>query len=67
LRTAVEFLHQFKEKAVRIDKTAGMSEAELADRIIIGKLCDRERPEFTAEMHALTRRTVAAVKQEQPS
>jgi 2-oxoglutarate ferredoxin oxidoreductase subunit beta len=67
LRTAVEFLHQFKEKAVRIDKTAGMSEAELADRIIIGKLCDRERPEFTAELHALTRRIVAALKQEQPA
>jgi 2-oxoglutarate ferredoxin oxidoreductase subunit beta len=64
LRTGVDFLHQFKEKSIRIEKTAGMSEEELADRIIIGKLCDCERPEFVHQLHQLTDQIVANLKKE---
>ncbi len=64
LRTGVDFLHQFKEKSIRIEKTAGMSEEELADRIIIGKLYDCERPEFVHQLHQLTGRVVADLKKE---
>ena len=40
------------------------SEEELEDRIIIGKLCDRDRPEYVSELHQLTQRTVAALQAE---
>lgn len=64
LRTGNDFLKMFKQKSVRIEKARGMSEEELADRIVIGKLCDRERPEFVTELHALTNELVDSLKQE---
>ncbi len=67
LRTANDMLHLFKEKAIRIQKTGGMSEDELADRIVIGRLCDRDRPEYVNELYELTRKAVAEVQQEVPS
>ncbi|UCD63138.1 MAG: 2-oxoacid:ferredoxin oxidoreductase subunit beta [Candidatus Zixiibacteriota bacterium] len=62
LRRAIDFLKMFKEKAIRIEKTRDMSEEELKDRIIIGRLCDRDRPEFADEMHKLTAEQVAGLK-----
>jgi len=35
LSTAVDFLRKFKERSIRIEKAKGMSEEELADRIVI--------------------------------
>jgi 2-oxoglutarate ferredoxin oxidoreductase subunit beta len=64
LRTGNDFLKMFKEKSVRIEKARGMSEEELADRIVIGKLRDRERPEFVTELHELTNELVENLKQE---
>jgi 2-oxoglutarate ferredoxin oxidoreductase subunit beta len=54
MREGGDFLRMFKEKAVRIEKARSMSEEELVDRVIIGKLCDRDNPEFVAEVHRLT-------------
>jgi 2-oxoglutarate ferredoxin oxidoreductase subunit beta len=64
LRKATDFLTRFKEQSIRIDKTAGMSEDELRDRIVIGKLCDRDRPEYVNELHQVTQEQVEAVRQE---
>lgn len=55
LRTGKDFLDMFKKKAVRLEKARGMAEEELEDRIVVGKLCDRDRPEFVDELHKLTR------------
>lgn len=55
LRTGKDFLDMFKNKAVRLEKARGMTEEELEDRIVVGKLCDRDRPEFVDELHRLTR------------
>jgi 2-oxoglutarate ferredoxin oxidoreductase subunit beta len=65
LRSAVDFLRQFKEKAIRIEKTAGISEEELAEHIVIGKLMDRQRPEFVKQLHQVTDQTVAALAAEE--
>lgn len=64
LRTATDFLTQFRDQSIRVEKAKDMSEEELKDRIIIGKLRDRERPEFVSELHALKRAQVEALKEE---
>jgi 2-oxoglutarate ferredoxin oxidoreductase subunit beta len=55
LSSAIDFLQQFKERSIRVEKARDKSEEELAGRIVIGKFCDRERPEWVSELHALTR------------
>jgi len=64
LRTAKDFLHRFKEQAIRIDKTRDMSEDELENRIIIGKLCDRDRPEYVTELHKITQEQTDLIRKE---
>ncbi|HUU47086.1 MAG TPA: thiamine pyrophosphate-dependent enzyme [Acidobacteriota bacterium] len=64
LRTGPDFLRQFKEQSIRIEKTAGMSEEELRDRIVIGRLCDRDQPEYVSQLHQIKQEQVAAVAQE---
>ncbi|UCG61606.1 MAG: 2-oxoacid:ferredoxin oxidoreductase subunit beta [Candidatus Zixiibacteriota bacterium] len=64
LRTGIDFLKQFKEQALRVEKANGMSEEELKDRIVIGKLCDKERPEYVSELHRITREQVDKLKKE---
>ncbi len=64
LRTGTDFLHRFKEQAIRIDKTRGMSEEELENRIIIGKLCDRDRPEYVTELHKITQEQTDIIEKE---
>jgi 2-oxoglutarate ferredoxin oxidoreductase subunit beta len=64
LRSGTDFLHRFKEQAIRIDKARGMSEEELEDRILIGKLCDRDRPEFVTELHKITQEQVDLIEKE---
>jgi len=67
LSSAIDFLKQFKERSIRIERAKGMSEAELEGRIVIGKLCDRERPEYVSELHALTRERTSALAEEVPA
>jgi len=58
LRTGVEFLKMFKQQSVRIAKAKEMSPEELQNKIVIGELCDLDRPEFVTQLHALTREQV---------
>jgi 2-oxoglutarate ferredoxin oxidoreductase subunit beta len=62
-----DFLLHFKKQSVRIEKARKMSEEELRDRIIIGKLCDRDRPEYVSELHALVNEKSDAIAAEVPA
>ena len=64
LRTGNDFLKKFKEQSIRVEKAQGMSEEELKDRIVIGRLRDVDRPEFVTKLHDLTGEQVEALKKE---
>lgn len=67
LRSGVDFLKMFKKQSVRVKKAQTMSEEELADKIIVGRLVDRSRPEFVTQLYELTRRQVAGLNEENGS
>ncbi|MCP4568087.1 MAG: 2-oxoacid:ferredoxin oxidoreductase subunit beta [FCB group bacterium] len=67
LRSGNDFLKQFKEKSIRVDKARGLSEEELKDKIVIGKLCDRDRPEYVSELYNVTNEQVEKLKKEAAS
>jgi 2-oxoglutarate ferredoxin oxidoreductase subunit beta len=62
MRTANEFLKKFKNESIRISKARDMSEEELEGKIVIGELCNRDRPEFVAQLYDLTREQVENLK-----
>ena len=64
LRTGVDFLKRFKKQSVRIKKAQAMSEEELLDRIVVGKLCDLDRPEFVTQLYQLTNEQVESLNKE---
>ncbi len=64
LHHGTDFLKRFKEQSVRIAKAREMSEEELQDRIVIGELCDRERPEFVSQLYQLTGQQVRNLNRE---
>jgi 2-oxoglutarate ferredoxin oxidoreductase subunit beta len=53
MREGQDFLNMFKDNAIKIEKTKNMGEDELKDRIVIGKLVDRDREEFTEMLRNL--------------
>ena len=53
MRKGEDFLHMFKDKAIRIEKTKNMSEEELEGKIVIGKLVERKREEYTDNLRKL--------------
>jgi len=62
LTTGPEFLKMFKEKSITIEKAKDLNPEELQDRYVIGTLCDRERAEFTEELHKIRDKRMAALK-----
>lgn len=64
LRNATDFLKRLKEQSVRVGKASKMTDEELEDKIIVGDICNRDRPEFTAELHDLKDRLVKELKKE---
>lgn len=52
-RTATEALQEYKECSVRIEDAAEMSPEELTGKIVIGKLVEREKEEFTENLRKL--------------
>ena len=64
MRTGVDFLKRFKQQSVRIVKAQGMTEQELQDKIVVGKLCDRDRPEFVTQLYELTNEQVENLNKE---
>jgi len=61
---AVEMMRRQKEDAVRVEKAAKMSREELAGKITIGILVDRELPVYTREYRRI--REAAAAEQARP-
>jgi 2-oxoglutarate ferredoxin oxidoreductase subunit beta len=65
LRTGNDFLKKFRDSAIRVDKTVNMTEEQLKDKIIIGRLCDRDRPELVTQMYDLAREQTTGLKEEE--
>lgn len=55
-RKGEDFLNYFKEKAVHVNKAKDMSEEELEDKFVIGKLVERDREEYTLSLRKLNER-----------
>jgi 2-oxoglutarate ferredoxin oxidoreductase subunit beta len=49
----VSILHHLKESSIHIDDTKGMSEDELEDKMVVGKLVERNRSELGDGLQAL--------------
>jgi 2-oxoglutarate ferredoxin oxidoreductase subunit beta len=56
LRDAVAALKHFRDASIPVEEAGDLTEEELAGRFVVGKLIERERPEFTSELAALNRR-----------
>jgi 2-oxoglutarate ferredoxin oxidoreductase subunit beta len=61
LRDSVAQLKALRDASIHIDDTEGMTEEDLDDRIVVGRLVDRKRSEFTASLAELNREAEAAV------
>lgn len=59
LRDGVAAMEYFKESSVRLDKAAEMSEEELDGKIVVGKLVERDRIEFTESLRKINERCAA--------
>jgi 2-oxoglutarate ferredoxin oxidoreductase subunit beta len=53
LRDGVAFMEYFKENSVSVAKAAKMSEEDLEGKIIVGKLVQRDRIEFTESLRRI--------------
>ncbi len=49
----IELLKYIKENSININKAKNMSEEELKGKIIVGEFVDREKSEFSEEIHKL--------------
>jgi len=56
LRDGVAFLEYFRDNSVGVKKAAGMSEQELEKKIVVGKLVERDRIEFTESLRRINER-----------
>jgi len=50
-RTAAEFLSEYKSLSVRLSRAAKMTEEELEEKIVVGRLRQREAPEFCQKLY----------------
>ncbi len=53
MRTAVAILKYLRDASIPVEEARGMTEAELEDRFVVGKLVERERLEFCTSLQAL--------------
>jgi 2-oxoglutarate ferredoxin oxidoreductase subunit beta len=53
LRDGVAFMEHFKENSVGVAKAKNMSEEELEGKIVVGKLVERDRIEFTESLRRI--------------
>lgn len=60
-RDAVSFLHHLKDTSIHIDEARGLPEEKLAGKIVVGKLAERNRTEFTQALADLNREREAAI------
>ncbi|MCK4656193.1 MAG: 2-oxoacid:ferredoxin oxidoreductase subunit beta [candidate division Zixibacteria bacterium] len=67
LKTGAELLRKIKEQSVRVKKAQEMSEEELQHKIVVGELCDLDRPEFVTQLHEVTKEQVESFSLENAS
>ncbi len=58
----VTILEYFRDAAISIDDARGLSEEELAERIVVGKLVERDQSEFCEGLQGLNRERTAALR-----
>ena len=63
-REAVESLKLYRDSAIHVDEAKGMTEEELEGRIVVGKLVERDRSEFTAGLASLNAGARAKIREE---
>jgi 2-oxoglutarate ferredoxin oxidoreductase subunit beta len=56
MRKGEDHLKWFKENSIRMEKAKDMSEDELEGKLLIGKLVERDREEFTVSLRNLNKR-----------
>ncbi len=64
LRDGVVFMEYFKKNSVTVKKAADMSEDELEDKIVVGKLVDRSRIELTENLRRIKEKAAKAVNEQ---
>jgi 2-oxoglutarate ferredoxin oxidoreductase subunit beta len=55
---SVQMMEDYRKRSVRVEKTAGLSEEDLKDRIVVGELVDIEKPEMVEEIEKTRTRAV---------
>ncbi|MFQ5906836.1 MAG: thiamine pyrophosphate-dependent enzyme [bacterium] len=53
MREGVEMLRYFRDNSVPVEKAGDLTEGQLSGKIVIGKMIDRERTEFTRTLNAM--------------
>ena len=53
LRDGLAFMEYFKDNSVPVERAANMSEEELEGKIVVGKLVERDRAEFTESLRRI--------------
>jgi len=59
LRDGVAFMEHFKKNSVSVAKAGRMNEEELEGKIVVGKLIERDRVEFTETLRRINQSRVA--------
>jgi len=64
-RNAADFLSEYKERSVRLSRAKKMTEEELEDKIVVGRLKRREAPEFCQRLYQQVDQVSAATLAEE--
>ncbi len=67
LRDGLAFMEHFRENTVHVRWTGNMSEAELDGKIVVGKLVERDRVEFTETLRRINQSCVAPSPKAEPA
>jgi 2-oxoglutarate ferredoxin oxidoreductase subunit beta len=62
MREGVDMLKLLRDTSVSIEDARDLTEEELSGKIVVGKLVDRERTEFTRKLNAITEERVKAIE-----
>ncbi|MBL7046287.1 MAG: 2-oxoacid:ferredoxin oxidoreductase subunit beta [Candidatus Marinimicrobia bacterium] len=53
MRTGSDFLNYFRDNSVKVEKAQELSEEELKDKIVIGKIVERDEEEFVEKLYQI--------------
>jgi len=55
LPTGTDFLNLYRDTSIRADRATGLSEEELKDKIVVGKIVERDEEEYVDKLHQVNR------------